>query len=86
MTIKHSTLGVCSTPHGAPSFYDRSGGPEVVHLSTFALPDPQPDEVIVRVKAGPINPIDWKIRGGDTKIVTGSKFPRAMGTDFSGYF
>jgi NADPH:quinone reductase-like Zn-dependent oxidoreductase len=28
--------------------------------------------------------MDWKIRNGDLKILTGSKFPRAMGTDFSG--
>lgn len=61
--------------------YDRFDGPEVVHLSIFALADPQPDEVVVRVKAASVNPIDWKIRSGDTKMMTGSKLPREMGTD-----
>jgi NADPH:quinone reductase-like Zn-dependent oxidoreductase len=64
--------------------YGRYGGPEVVHLAAFTLPDPAPDQVVVRVAASSINPMDWKIRNGELKILTGSKFPRAMGTDFSG--
>ena len=64
--------------------YNSYGGPEVVHLSSFALPQPTADEVVVRVAAASINPMDWKIRSGAMKMLTGSKFPRAMGTDFSG--
>ena len=64
--------------------YDRFGGPELVHLASFTLPEPQANEVVVRVAAASINPLDWKIRNGDMKIFTGSKFPRAMGTDFAG--
>jgi len=64
--------------------YDRYGGPELVHLASFTLSPPQANEVVVRVAAASINPVDWKIRGGDMKILTGSKFPRAMGSDFAG--
>ena len=64
--------------------YDAYGGPEVVHLSAFALREPQADELVVRVAAASINPMDWKIRSGDMKMLTGSKFPRAMGQDFAG--
>jgi len=64
--------------------YDRYGGPELVHLASFTLPQPQANQVVVRVAAASINPVDWKIRGGDMKILTGSKFPRAMGSDFAG--
>jgi len=64
--------------------YDRYGGAELVHLAAFMLPEPQANEVLVRVAAASINPLDWKIRNGDMKILTGSKFPRAMGTDFAG--
>jgi len=64
--------------------YDRYGGPELVHLAAFTLPDPQANELVVRVKAASINPLDWKIRNGDMKMLIGSKFPRAMGTDFAG--
>jgi len=64
--------------------YDAYGGPEVVHLSAFALREPQADELVVRVAAASINPMDWKIRSGDMKMMTGSKFPRATGQDFAG--
>ena len=64
--------------------YDTYGGPEVVHLSAFVLREPHADELVVRVAAASINPMDWKIRGGDMKVLTGSTFPRAMGQDFAG--
>jgi NADPH:quinone reductase-like Zn-dependent oxidoreductase len=64
--------------------YDRYGGPELVHLAAFTLAAPKANEVVVRVVAASINPMDWKIRSGAMKIVTGSKFPRALGTDFAG--
>ena len=64
--------------------YDRYGGPENVRLSAFTLPAPAVDEVVVRVAAASINPMDWKIRAGQLRLLTGFKFPRAMGADFSG--
>lgn len=64
--------------------YDRYGGPEIVHLAAFTLPEPQSDKVLVCVTAASIIPLDWKIRNGDMKMFTGSKFPLAMGTDFAG--
>lgn len=64
--------------------YDAYGGPEVVHLSSFNLPAAADDEIVVRVAASSINPMDWKLRSGVMKMATGSKFPRGMGADFSG--
>lgn len=64
--------------------YDRYGGPDVVHLASFTLPKPAADEVVVRVAAASINPMDWKLRSGQMKVVTGWSFPRAMGSDFAG--
>lgn len=64
--------------------YDRFGGPELMRLRHFELRKLQPDEVTVRVAAASINPMDWKIRNGGMKLVTGFRFPRAMGTDFAG--
>ncbi len=64
--------------------YDRYGGPELVYPAAFTLPELRADEVLVRVTAAPINPLDWKIRNGAMKMLTRSKFPRAMGTDFAG--
>jgi NADPH:quinone reductase-like Zn-dependent oxidoreductase len=64
--------------------YHQYGGPDVMRLEDFQLAAPAKDEVAVKVKFAAINPIDWKMRNGVMKIVTGKAFPRAMGMDFSG--
>lgn len=64
--------------------YSKYGGPEVMRIDDFELDSPAEGEVGVSVKFAAINPIDWKLRIGQMKIVTGRKFPRAMGMDFSG--
>jgi NADPH:quinone reductase-like Zn-dependent oxidoreductase len=64
--------------------YHRYGGPEEMVLETYELPAPGSDEIVVRVKASSVNPVDWKIRQGAMKFMTGRRLPRAMGTDFSG--
>lgn len=64
--------------------YARYGGPEVMRLETVEPARPGPGQVLVRVKAAAINPIDWKLRQGELKFVTGKAFPRGMGSDFAG--
>lgn len=50
------------------------------------LPDPVagPGQILVEIKAVSINPVDWKIRRGDAKVVSGFRFPRIFGADFAG--
>ena len=38
------------------------GGPEVLELEELPRPDPAPGEVLVRVAAAGVNPVDWKTR------------------------
>ena len=38
------------------------GGPEVLELVDVDRPDPAPTEVLVRVAAAGVNPVDWKVR------------------------
>jgi NADPH:quinone reductase-like Zn-dependent oxidoreductase len=64
--------------------YHRYGGPDEMRLETYELPVPGKHEILVRVRASSVNPVDWKIRQGAMKLITGRHFPRAMGTDFSG--
>lgn len=64
--------------------YGMYGGPELMRLDEFELATPGQGQVAVKVKFAAINPIDWKLRNGQMKIVTGRAFPRAMGFDFSG--
>ncbi|WIY05235.1 NADP-dependent oxidoreductase [Amycolatopsis mongoliensis] len=40
------------------------GGPEVLRVTEAPRPEPGPTEVLVRVKAAGINPVDWKVRTG----------------------
>lgn len=53
-------------------------------IGAFELSPPGAGEVAVCVKFAAVNPIDWKLRNGQMKIVTGRVFPRGMGMDFSG--
>ncbi|KWV41872.1 alcohol dehydrogenase [Rhizobium altiplani] len=64
--------------------YHKYGGPEVMKLEDFGLRAPGKGEVDVKVSFAAINPIDWKVRNGHLKMVTGKKFPRGLGSDFSG--
>jgi NADPH:quinone reductase-like Zn-dependent oxidoreductase len=64
--------------------YHRYGGPEVMRLEAYELPAPGRNEILVRVKAASINPLDWKLRQGFMKLMMGRRFPRAMGMDFAG--
>lgn len=64
--------------------YDRYGGPEVMRLADCEPPPLAEGAVRVATRAAAINPFDWKLRRGAMRLVTGRRFPRAMGTDFAG--
>ena len=66
------------------SFINSYGGPDVLEIGEIPDPVPSKGTVLVSVKAASVNPLDFKIRSGALKIVTGSKFPKVLGTDFSG--
>jgi NADPH:quinone reductase-like Zn-dependent oxidoreductase len=38
------------------------GGPEVLVLQQAARPEPNADQVLIRLKATGVNPADWKYR------------------------
>ncbi|MFS8931377.1 zinc-dependent alcohol dehydrogenase family protein [Cupriavidus taiwanensis] len=57
------------------------GGPENLHLEDVAAPVPQAGEVLIRIHAASVNPIDLKIRAG---LPVGPQLPCVLGCDFSG--
>lgn len=60
------------------------GGPEQLKLQQTALPRAGNREVLVRVHAAGINPVDYKIRKGALRVITGKKFPMILGGDIAG--
>ena len=60
------------------------GGPDVLQYEDAPRPKPQADEVLIRLHAAGVNPIDWKVREGDTKDFWPRKFPLILGWDLSG--
>jgi NADPH:quinone reductase-like Zn-dependent oxidoreductase len=60
------------------------GGPEVLKWEEFADPVPGPGEVLVRVAASSVNPIDYKRRAGLTQDFYPLKFPGLIGVDLAG--
>lgn len=64
--------------------YHQYGGPEVLKLEEFEPTPLGPNDVLVQVRAASANPMDFGIRSGAMKMVTGRSFPRALGYDFAG--
>jgi NADPH:quinone reductase-like Zn-dependent oxidoreductase len=60
------------------------GGPEELKYEEANIPDIHPDDVLVRVYASGVNPVDWKIRQGGHKTDHDPDLPRILGWDFSG--
>src|SRR5438105_50029 len=57
------------------------GGPEVLRFDDAPRPEPGARQVLVRVLAAGVNPVDWKIREGKFGQIP---FPAVIGSDFSG--
>ncbi|CAM3194138.1 Alcohol dehydrogenase [Sphingomonas antarctica] len=64
--------------------YSRYGGPQELRLDDVELAEPAPMQVRVRMRAASVNPMDWVIRRGEVKSMTGRQFPRGLGHDFAG--
>jgi NADPH:quinone reductase-like Zn-dependent oxidoreductase len=64
--------------------YKEFGSTDVLKTIEELKPAIQSDRVLVKVRAVSINPLDWKIRKGEMKLMSGTKFPKHTGTDFAG--
>jgi len=60
------------------------GGIDQLRYEDVPDPKPGPGEVLIRVRATSVNPIDWKIRRGDLKEVMPLRFPLILGRDVAG--
>ena len=60
------------------------GGPEVLTLAEAPPPTPLPTEVLVRVRAAGVNPVDWKTRAGKGVAAVLGDPPFTLGWDVAG--
>lgn len=51
------------------------GGPEVLELVDIEKPEPGEDEVLIRVRAASVNPVDYKILSGSYPVVKQDQLP-----------
>lgn len=62
----------------------RYGGPDELVVEEVPLPRCDARQVLIRIHAAAVNPVDWKIRGGAQRAVIRLKLPFILGMDLSG--
>ena len=60
------------------------GGADQLRYEEVPTPVAGPNEVLVKLAATSVNPIDWKIRRGDRKSSMALQFPVILGRDVAG--
>ena len=60
------------------------GGLEVLKYEDVPVPQPGTGELLVRIHAAGVNPVDWKVREGYMKDYVTHTLPLILGWDFSG--
>ena len=64
------------------AFIRQTGAPDVIEYGDLPTPEPGPAEVLIKVGAVSVNPIDTYIRSGMIKVAT--SFPYIVGCDLAG--
>ena len=60
------------------------GGPEVLQYEDVVVPTPVAGELLIKVQAASVNPLDWKTRTGYLKGLFPHTLPFILGWDASG--
>lgn len=64
--------------------FNAYGGPDTQELVDLPVPQPGPSELLVRVRAAGVNPVDVKIRQGLLKAFMPRDLPTEFGSEVSG--
>jgi NADPH:quinone reductase-like Zn-dependent oxidoreductase len=64
--------------------YHSFGDLDGLGLEDIPMPVPAAGEVLVRIRAASLNPVDWKIASGSFRLIVRGGVPRTMGSDFAG--
>lgn len=60
------------------------GDADVLRYEDAPQPEIGPDEVLIKIHAAGVNPVDWKIRSGAMRQARPLKFPAILGSDAAG--
>jgi NADPH:quinone reductase-like Zn-dependent oxidoreductase len=63
---------------------DGYGGSDRLRLDERSDPRPEASEILVKVHAAAVNPVDWKIRRGALRLILRLRFPYIPGGDIAG--
>src|SRR6476661_2827215 len=55
-----------------------------MEMMELPRPEPGPGDLLVRVRAASVNPVDYKIRDGAVKVMLAYSFPLVLGNDLAG--
>jgi len=61
-----------------------TGDPDVLRMEELERPEPGDGEVLIRVFAASVNPVDWKVRAGHLKDMLKYQLPLIPGWDAAG--
>ena len=64
--------------------YNKYGKEVVLEIKDFPIPPITERQLLIKVRSVSINPLDWKLYRGEMKMLSGLKFPKSVGIDFSG--
>ncbi len=60
------------------------GNADVLQIEEIPIPEIREDEVLIKIHATSINPVDWKVREGHLKAMNLHNLPLTLGWDVSG--
>jgi len=60
------------------------GDADVLRMDEIPVPEPKDNEMVVRVIAASVNPVDYKIRSGKYPAVKKDQLPKVLGRDIAG--
>jgi len=64
--------------------YTGYGDPSKLRMAETLRPEPSPDQLLVKVSASSVNPVDWKLRNGSLRFLVPVRFPSIPGLDLVG--
>lgn len=63
---------------------DRYGRNNDLRAGEMPAPEPQEDEVLIQIHAASVNPLDFKIKDGEFKLILPYRLPLILGNDLAG--